>query len=50
MFSNISRCRNWSSQAPRWEKMESRDLHDALVVAGKSRKEAIVHDSSDKAI
>ena len=30
--------------------MESRDLHEALVAAGKSRKEAIVHDCGDEAI
>ena len=49
-MSNMSRGRKWSSRALRWAKLESRDLHEALVAAGKSRKEAIVHDSSDKAI
>ena len=47
---DMSRWKKWSARALRWAKMESPELHDSLVAAGKSRKVPIHHDCGDEAV
>ena len=49
-LSDMARWRKWSARALRWTKMESKDLYEALVSAGKSRKEPIVHECEDESV
>ena len=47
---DMSRWRAWSERVLRWARMQSTDLHSALVAATKSREQPIAHDVGDESV